>query len=146
MAGFALKELHNSNVVGTGVLQNINLFTVPAGHTYMVKRAHLRIIRGVAGADTFNMQRSDTAGLNFRNILEPMTTPAGAQTAFVNLTPSTQTLQNMGTVVAEGGNAQYSTLENVVCEAGTILRLVIPAGFVAGDNMDIAVDGVDNTL
>jgi hypothetical protein len=146
MAGFVLKELVNTNIVGTAVLQNVNLFTVPVGHTYMVKRGHLRIIRTAAGADTFNIERSDTAGTNFRNAVDPISTPAAAATAWFNLTPLTTTLQNTGAVVAEGGNAQYASMENMIFEAGTILRIVIPAGFTSGDNIQVALDGVDNTL
>lgn len=146
MSGFLLKELVNTNIVGTGVAQNVNLFTVPVGHTYMIKKGHLRLNRGAAGADTINIVRSDAAGLNFRNVVEAITTAAAASTSFVNLTPATPTLQNMGTLVAEGGANQFSTIENLVCEAGTILRAVIPASFIAADNIDVAIDGVDYTI
>lgn len=149
MAGFVLKELNNSNIVGTGAAFNQTLFTVPAGHTYMVKRAHLRIIRTAAGVDLFNLQRSDTAGANFRNIMEPIGTPAAAATAWIDLTPRNPTLQTVGAVIAEGGgaaNQQFSSLENTTYEAGTVLRIGIPIGFTIGDSMDVAIDGIDNTL
>lgn len=117
-----------------------NIFTVPAGKIYLVKTAIYVGLRTAAVASTIQLEKSDNAGANFRsvgNILD-LSSVNGITTAynFCSGAPSSRSVTGVGNITP------INSLQNMVFEAGSILRIIIGASVTSA----IEVGGVEYTI
>lgn len=144
MASFALKEL--CHVVNISTATNTNLFTVTAGHAYVIKTVYLYHNESSSGsADTkaFHFEVSDSAGANFARITGSFTSVAVAAEYVVSVSGLGTMTTTMPAVTATGAS---NSLANMVLEAGQILRLVSSGTYGASDLTKVIISGIDNTL
>lgn len=142
MAGFLFAQLANTSV---STPTNTNLFTVPAGHSYVVKFGVAVTTIASSGQPAFHLELSDTAGANFRRISEDFTPPNAAGTYLVNLTPPNVELQNPSALVANASQTfQGASILNMPLKAGQILRAVSSGSF-SSNSITFALNGIDDT-
>src|SRR5262245_49388322 len=109
MASYVPKSFCNTNASVT----NTNLFTVPAGHKYIIDQALALFAFGVGGPFAITLELSDTAGTNFRRITPTNSeNVAGAGSIVVDWT--SPFFSTPGTTVDNGA----SVIRNLVMEAG----------------------------
>ncbi len=119
--GFILK---NIGPVRYATPSSYNVFTVPAGHKYLLKSLLLVLGSGVRSATpyaaTASFQISDAAGANFRAVTPDMASTT-ANVRFLNLA---QVNDNNNPTSTGETIVESSLLHNIVLEAGQILRVV----------------------
>lgn len=144
MAGFLLKNLVHAQV-DWDATANSNLLTVPATHTYVIRQGVAYATRGGAGIGAFHLELSDTAGANFKRVTDQFTSAAAASSSIINLTPQTSGLQNSSSLQVDPTNSQQASIENLIMNAGQILRYVRDTAPASPATIDFSISGVDYT-
>jgi len=133
MAGYLFKTLNHS---APGAAANTNLFTVPAGHIYVVKTCFVRQANGAAAARAYQLEKSDNAGANFRLVDAVINIAANADLSFNHCAASGR-VDN-----TQASDTPAGTLNNLIFEAGSILRIVNGANLTTA----VEVSGLDYTI
>jgi hypothetical protein len=140
MAGFLLKNLVHTGV-SSGAVASTNLFTVPAGHIYLIKEGSVWWNKTAAGAGNFYFEISD--GVTFRRVTDQYTSPAAAGNFMLNLSKGDPANQQAAGLLADP-STQHASIRNKVLPAGYIFR--ITNGVAVAGTLHININGVDYTI
>lgn len=103
---------------------NIDVFTVPASHTYLLKNFEIYMVAEASTATTGKVQISDAAGTTFYDLTPAYAT--GATTGNTGRVTLCVPVSNADTsaAIATGTRVLTPALTNMIFEAGQKLRVV----------------------
>jgi hypothetical protein len=137
MAGYIFKTFsHSAPAAGATTV----VFTVPAGKIYLIKNAVYTGLRTAATASNVQLEKSDNAGANFRPITNTLDLLAvNGETTGYNFCKGASSSRNVSNAASR---TPTDNLDNMVFEAGSVLRIIIGASVTSA----LEVGGVEYTI
>ena len=133
--GYSLKAFEPVTNTTPGATVNIDVFTVPASHTYLLKHLSIRMVADSSVATTAQIQVSATDGTTFSTITSAFSTAAttGNTKAVDFCIPYSSIADNSTSATTTGSRSVSTALHNLILAAGQKLR-VVKTGATGGGN------------
>src|SRR5574343_31196 len=124
--GYSLKAFEPIKNITPGATVNIDVFTVPASRTYLLKHLSIRMVADSSTATTAQIQVSATDGTTFSTITSAFSTGAttGNTKAVDFCMPYTNIADSATPSTTMATRSTSSALHNLVLAAGQKLRVV----------------------
>lgn len=133
--GYSLKAFEPVKNVTPSASLDIDVFTVPASHTYLLKHLSIRMVADSSTATTGKIQVSATDGTTFTDVTSAFSTGAttGNTKAVDFCIPYTNVADSAVASTTTSTRATTSALHNLILAAGQKLR-VVKTGATGGGN------------